>query len=770
MKMKLISKLVIVIMLVNPLVVSSQILKGKITSNGVEVPFANIILKDRGVGVSSNENGYYKFEKLEKGYHQIIVSSLGMNKKKLDIDIMDGVNVIDIDLSPNMYNLDQVVVTGTKTFKRRTQSPVIVNVIDSKQLENVQACNLSEGLKFQPGLRVETDCQTCNYTQLRMNGLSGGYSQILINGRAIFSPLTGLYGMEQIPTNMIDRIEVVRGGGSSLYGSSAIGGIVNVITKIPSSNNYSLGYDFSIINGDTQDKVIYGNATVISDNKNSGATFFVNNRNRGWYDHNGDNFSELPSLRDNTFGATLFLLPSKNQKLEANLGSLYEYRYGGEMVNSVPHFSMQSEERVHNVLLANLDYQINFNDSRSSFIAYLAAQKTNRTHYTGIRPDIGSNEDAIHLENPPYGTSLNTTKQAGFQINHTVSQFFGPNVLTLGSEVISDDVMDEISTYNYLVDQKVITQGVFFQSDWELTESFNLLSGARFDKHSLLDNIVVSPRLSFLYKLRKETQFRLSYSTGFRAPQAFDTDLHMAFSGGGISRIILADDLKQERSRSLSTSLNYDKATEEYVYGFTLEGFYTHLKDAFYQDPTGDSDSYGDIFVKRNGPGATVKGLTMEFRANLKGKIQLESGFTLQESLYDEAIAYSENLPLKKEFLRSPDYYGYATLSYNPNSKISFAANLVHTGEMNVLHLAGAPGQLNDEFLVSPVFNNIGLKSTYIQTFKEIGIKIEYSVGVKNLTNDFQKEFDSFKDRDSNFIYGPSLPRTIYFGLVLKSI
>ena len=767
--MRFISKLVVLLICINPLIVNAQILQGKITSEGVEVPFATIIFKDSGVGVSSNEDGFYKFEKLKKGYHQIIASSLGMIKKKLDIDIKEGLNVIDIDLKPSIYNLDQVVVTGTKTFKRRTQSPVIVNVIDSRQLENVQACNLAEGLKFQPGLRVETDCQTCNYTQLRMNGLTGGYSQILINGRAIFSPLTGLYGMEQIPTNMIDRIEVVRGGGSSLYGSSAIGGIVNVITKIPTSNNYSLGYDFSIINGDTQDKVISGNATVISDNKNSGATFFVNNRNRGWYDHNGDNFSELPSLRDNTFGATLFLLPSKNQKLEANLGSIHEYRYGGEMIDGIPHFSMQSEERVHDVLLGNLDYQINFNDARSSFIAYLAAQQTNRTHYTGIRPEIGSAADVIHLENPPYGTSLNTTKQAGFQINHTINKFFGPNVLTLGSEVVADDVMDEISTYNYIVDQKVVTQGVFFQSDWELTKSFNLLSGARFDKHSLLDNIVVSPRLSFLYKLRRETQFRLTYSTGFRAPQAFDTDLHMAFSGGGISRIILADDLKQERSKSLSASVNYDRASEQYVYGFTFEGFYTHLKDAFYQDPSG-SDSYGDIFVKRNGAGARVKGLTMEFRANFMQKVQLESGLTLQQSLYDEAVEYSDNLPLKKEFLRSPDYYGYATISYNPSPKLSFAANLVHTGAMSLIHLAGAPGQLEDEFLESPVFNAIGIKSTYIQFIKKSGIKIEYSVGVKNLTNDFQQEFDSSKNRDSNFIYGPSLPRTIYFGLTLKSI
>ena len=160
----------------------------------------------------------------------------------------------------------------------------------------------------------------------------------------------------------------------------------------------------------------------------------------------------------------------------------------------------------------------------------------------------------------------------------------------------------------------------------------------------------------------------------------------------------------------------------------------------------------------------------MELRANFKQKVQLESGFTLQESLYDEAVEYSDNLPLMKEFLRSPDYYGYATISYNPSAKLSFAANLVHTGAMSLIHLAGAPGQLEDEFIESPVFNAIGIKSTYIQVLKESGIKIEYSVGVKNLTNDFQQEFDSLKNRDSNFIYGPSLPRTIYFGLTLKSI
>jgi len=145
--------------------------------------------------------------------------------------------------------LSEFVITGTKTFRRKTDSPVIVNVLEGKALQNLQACNVSEGLKFQPGLRIETNCQTCNYTQLRMNGLQGAYSQILINGRPIMSPLLGLYGMEQLPSNMVERIEVVRGGGSSLYGSSAIGGTVNIITRLPEKNEYAVNANYHSIDG-----------------------------------------------------------------------------------------------------------------------------------------------------------------------------------------------------------------------------------------------------------------------------------------------------------------------------------------------------------------------------------------------------------------------------------------------------------------------------------------------------------------------------------------
>ena len=659
-------------------------------------------------------------------------------------------------------------MTGTKTFKRLNESPVIVNVIDSRQLQSVQACNLSEGLNFQTGIRVETDCQTCNYTQLRMNGLSGGYSQILINGRPIFSPLVGMYGMDQVPVNMIDRIEIVRGGGSSLYGSSAIGGIVNVITKVPKNDGFSFGYDHSIICNSADDEVLHGNTTVLSDNKNTGVTFFVNKRDRDWYDYNNDNYSEIPKVKINNFGTNFFILPSKNQKLEVNFASISEYRYGGEMVSRAPHLTMQAEERNHDIMLGNLDYQINFNEGVSSFITYLASQHTLREHYTGIRPEIGSVQDDIHLSTPPYGTSLNTTNQIGFQLNHKIENFFGSNVFSIGSEYNSDYVMDEIFAYDYLIDQRVKTLGTFLQSDWKIYDGFNFLSGFRLDKHSSLDDFIFSPRFSLLCNFKMNSQFRISYSTGFRAPQAFDSDMHIAFAGGGVSRIDLADDLTEERSKSLSLSYNYEKSSINYIYGLAIEGFYTRINNIFFQDPIGE-DEFGKMFVKRNGDGATVKGSNIEFRANYFQKIQIESGFTIQSSLYDNPINYSDNLDPKRFFLRTPSNYGYMTINYTPSNKFKFSTNIVNTGKMDLVHMGGSIEQENDEYKSSEIFNVVGLKFTYVQNLNKIGVDIEYSLGVKNITNDYQNDFDSGKNRDSNFIYGPSSPRTIYASLLIKS-
>ena len=746
-------------------------LNGKISAGDVAIPFASISIQKTKINAVSDSLGYFQILQIEAGTHKVVVTSVGYHKLEQTITIQKGdTSTINFQLSPNNTVLDQIVVTGTRTPKRQTNSPVIVNLINSKTLDQVVALNLSDGLKYQPGLRVETDCQTCNYTQLRINGLQGGYAQILINSRSIFSPLMGLYGMEQIPTNMIDRIEVVRGGVSALYGSSAIGGTVNVITKVPIGNSYDFTNTFQRIDGQTSENLISGNVSLVNEARNAGISLFVNNRIRDHYDANGDNFSELPKLRDNTFGTNLFFIPRKNQKLELSLSSINEYRFGGEIVKKPAHLALQSEERTHNVLMGSVDYSSSFNNDKNSLSIYYGGQQTDRLHYTGIMPD-DLNEQQDFFANPPYGTSDVVTHQGGFQLNNKFNQFLGGQaVLTAGAEYIYDKVFDQIEAYNYLVDQKTKNLGTFLQNDWDVTPNLNLLTGFRIDKHNLLNHAVFSPRVSLLYKLQETTQFRLGWGTGFRAPQAFDTDLHIAFAGGGVSRMRVSPDLKEEKSNSFTGSVNYDKATEHFIAGFTLEGFHTKLNDAFYQFAMGEDD-FGQVFEKRNGDAAIVKGITLETRANFDYVVQLDAGFTIQSSKFTTPVVNIEGLAARREFLRTPNNYGYATLTYSPTKTWNFSANAVYTGSMFIAHFAGeGTGQNVDEYFTSKSYTDLGIRISHQFNLNKTKTGLEVFTGVKNMFNAYQNNFDVGKNRDSNFIYGPSLPKTVFFGIRLKSI
>ena len=174
-------------------------IQGKVKLDQNYAEYVTIYISNNSsLGASTDSLGFYEIKNIPFGTYEVFASYIGYQNqyKKVVLNKENQVLDLDFDLLQISNSLNEIVITGTKTFKNQNDSPIMVNVLNSKILNNVQACNLSEGLIFQAGLRVETNCQTCNYTQLRMNGLAGGYSQILINGRPIFSPLTGLYGLE----------------------------------------------------------------------------------------------------------------------------------------------------------------------------------------------------------------------------------------------------------------------------------------------------------------------------------------------------------------------------------------------------------------------------------------------------------------------------------------------------------------------------------------------------------------------------------------------
>jgi outer membrane receptor for ferrienterochelin and colicins len=370
-----------------------------------------------------------------------------------------------------------------------------------------------------------------------------------------------------------------------------------------------------------------------------------------------------------------------------------------------------------------------------------------------------------YFANPPYGNSDMNSFQLGGQLNYLIPLLNKKNVFSIGVEYNREKVNEQIPSYNFFVNQTVTNLGAFIQSDWEIMPKVNVLTGLRIDKHSFLSNAVLSPRMAMVYKFNTNTQFRLGLGRGFRAPQAYDTDLHVAFAGGGVSRIQLYNQLVQEKSNSYSFSVNYDKPMKKIIFGGTLDGFLTELHDVFIYENKG-MDSFGEIFEKKNGQSAIVRGASLELRANYNRIAQIEMGMTIQESYYKQPVLISNSLPTFSSFLRTPNFYGFANLSINPSSRLMLNFNAVYTGSMHVLHLAQSDN-LQDQLVQTPSFIDVSSKISYKFSVSAKALKLEVFGGIKNMFNSYQSDFDSGKNRDSNYIYGPSLPRAIYVGLKL---
>lgn len=213
---------------------SKGVLTGKVTSRGKSLEYANVFIEALQIGTNTDENGYFKLENIPVGKHIFQFRQMGYQTKEITLSIQEGKNeFVEINLHEDNLNLSETVVSATRYDLDRTEAPVVVSVINNKLFKATQSTAISEGLNYQPGVRIENNCQNCGFTQIRMNGLVGAYSQILVNSRAVFSALNSVYGLDQIPTNIVERIEIVRSGGSALFGSNAIAGTVNIITKDP---------------------------------------------------------------------------------------------------------------------------------------------------------------------------------------------------------------------------------------------------------------------------------------------------------------------------------------------------------------------------------------------------------------------------------------------------------------------------------------------------------------------------------------------------------
>ncbi len=754
---------------------------GHVLCDGEHIPFANVFLKDTPIGTTTDETGHYQLVNLPPGRHIIRVQLLGFVPQEKEFNIHENqTKTVNFNLEEDSFGLEEIIVTGDWNEINRKESAVLVNTITPKLFTNTQSTTLSEGLNFSPGLRMENDCQNCGFNQVRINGMEGAYSQILIDGRPIFGGLASVYGLELIPANMIKRVEVVRGGGSVLYGSNAIAGTINLILQEPLKNAYefdfsagSIGIGLDRAGPPVMDYTVNMNGSIVSANQKSGMSLFGFYRNRQPFDANDDSYSEIAMLKNLTAGTRLYHRFGIRGKLTADFFAINEKRRGGNHFDKLPHEADIAEALTHTILNGALSLDGYFRDADILSI-YVSGQHVNRDSYYGSNKSLKD-----------YGSTTEFTYAAGIQYLanfHWSSLIVGiedqGSVLKdikLGypdydnALIINDSIISVPHVENTVIaDQSMNTVGLYSQYEvkWKILTAS---AGLRVDHYQISEsegnsmrnqNFVFIPRANILIDITKALQARISYSKGYRAPQIFDEDLHIETSGS--RRVIHTNDpdLKQETSHSATVSLDFNKMVGKVGLNILVEGFYTLLTDPFSNVYTAP-DSMGVVYyIRKNADkGAYVVGGTLEVNISPAKRISISSGFTYQQSKYEETQEFNE-----KRFLRTPNAYGYIIVDWTPLKRFGLSSTLNYTGSMLIPYFGlNIPDPAAGELRNSGNFFDWGVKLSY--TIPINGVSLQLFAGVKNILNSYQDDFDYGIDRDPGYIYGPMLPRTVYAGL-----
>jgi len=753
----------------------STVIKGKVEANGQDVPYATVIIKGTTIGTASDATGEFNLQNLPTGKIVVRAQAVGYKPQEFELELhKNATKEIKFSLEEDVMGLEQVVVTADRNEKNRTEASVIVNTITPKLFVAAQTITIADGLNFCPGIRMENNCGNCGFNQVRMNGMEGPYSQILINSRPIFSGLAGVYGLELIPTSIIERIEVVRGGGSALYGSNAIAGTINLILKDPINNSYeaTINGGLSGIGIDevtaAQDYSVNLNTSLVSEDNKTGMVLYGFYRDKEPLDLNGDGFSELTNIKNTTIGTRVFRRMGNRSKVAIDFFNIKEERRGGNKFNMPDHMADISESAEHDITTGAVTFD-KFFRKVDLWSVYVSGQNVNRDSYYGANQSLKD-----------YGNTKGFTYTTGTQ--YTAN--FEKSNLTLGLENRGETMKDEKLGYikidslgnqtytnnTLIADQISNTFGVFgqYEINWN---KLNISAGARFDTYIIEDKEgnagvksgnVISPRITIKYDILKYLQARVSYSQGYRAPQIFDEDLHILSSE--TRQVIHKNDpdLKQETSYSYMASLDFNKKIGAVNTSFLAEGFYTKLEDAFANEVSTDIDN-SNVFiytrVNSNG-GAVVQGVNFEAKADPENEFMVTAGFTVQKSKYENPQEEFN----EKSFFRTPNTYGYLALDWDfiKNTCVSATGN--YTGSMLVPYYGSETTNPEvGELRKSDPFFDLGAKIAYDFNVGESTLQI--FGGIKNIFNSFQEDLEVGADKDPGYIYGPSLPRTVYFGI-----
>ena len=688
--------------------------------------------------------GAFCFADLTPGKIELVVVAEGFSIGGGRVTVGgDGPRRVEITLSPAFG--EELVVTTTGSERRLSDSPIHVQTLSRDDLDAFAARTLADAVEWTPGLRVESNCQNCNTSQVRMLGLDGAYSQLLIDGQPTVSSLALVYGIEQLPARLIESIEVVKGGGSALYGAGAIAGVINLIPHDPSETAVVVESRFAETGGEPGYSLSAGVDWAAPDRQSAWMVYGQLDRVEA-ADLDGDEFSEITRRRLEALGVRATHYPSDDARLSLDLSRTYEDRRGGDLaaIDLPPDQSRVSEEIVSERLGASLSW-LHTLSSRFDYRLVGSISNTDRESYYGADFDPNA-----------YGTTTNPLLVADSQFNH----YTGHGIVTWGAQYSRDEIDDRQPGYDRFLAATYTNRALLAQHDWKVGDRLSLLYGLRVDDHSELTDPVVSPRAALLWSPRADLGLRVSAARGFRPPVTFDEDLHIALVGGGETQVVRnAADLGEESS--LNRALSFEWRPRLGRRGLALleaHVFRTTIDDLFNSAETDDPATEVIELTKTNFGGATVEGVELSGAVRWGSSWSVEAGYVVQSAHFSEPEPDFGS----RDFFRTPERYGTALINWSAPIADVFLG-LRYTGSMKAPHYAGYIAE--DRLETTGSFLTVD-----VSVAREVALgsaeapALRISAGVRNLTDEYQPDLDRGPLRDPSYVYGPRIPRSVYLG------
>ncbi len=715
-------------------------ISGMVTAEQKPIEFVNVYLKGSDKGAITDQHGKFEIENVRAGEHILRISYVGFKTFEKHITIVSGkAETVNVELESSSLYGNEIVVTGTMRKTYVKDSPVKVNLIKSEQLQQGKtSSNIMDLISSVNGLSTQLNCGVCGTNAIRINGVEGPNTAVLIDGMPIMGALASVYGLNGINPSIIDRVEVIKGPQSTLYGTQALGGVVNIITKNPETTP-SFSADIYTKN------TLESNLNVAYSPKSKRFEGFLSGnlvRLENYIDNNGDSFNDLvKQTRLALFGKGTFLGRNGEKRLDVAAKIYTENRTGGTE-------SFSDSQRGSNQVYGESIYT-----NRVEFLTdYLPAGFNEKLRVSGAI--------TYHDQDSYYGTDWYDAQQGILFGQVTWDQSLGDyfNVLS-GTTLRYETYNDNTPATSNGTNQRFIP-GVFSQVEF-VKNSFNVLGGLRFDHH-LEHGLVTAPRLSAKYSPGFFTTFRLSAGTGFRLVNVFTED-HAALTGS--REVVFTEDLEPEESRSITASLEQIISFGVNPMTVSLDGFYTHFSNQIIPD----YDQDPNLIVYENLDGFSVtRGVSLDIQQSIT---LFSFSYNVSFTLLD---VYTNENGQRQALAYAPDFMGAFGANYTIRSMgVSLGYNGNLTGPKRM------PDNYVDDFgrrRESPAYSTHDLKITkeFTNVNSQNGIGFEVFASVENIFNykqdsplvDAANPFGP--DFDTIYTWGPIIGRTFSLGARLN--